>query len=83
MQLGTENTAGMIVVKKREAGIAIVELNRVQKRNAMSQELIDELTGTLRALDRDIEVRVVILTSSGHSPFCGMYSYRWRAVAER
>jgi enoyl-CoA hydratase len=54
--------------------VAVVELNRPKKRNALSQELIDELTGVLRQLDQDTEVRVVVLTSSGDSPFCGMLS---------
>jgi hypothetical protein len=37
--------------------VAVVELNRPKKRNALSQELIDELTGVLRQLDQDTEVR--------------------------
>jgi enoyl-CoA hydratase len=57
-----------------EGGVATVELNRPKKRNALSQELIDELTGVLRQLDQDPEVRVVVLTSSGDAPFCGMLS---------
>jgi 1,4-dihydroxy-2-naphthoyl-CoA synthase len=61
-----------LVLVSREGGVAVVELNRPKKRNALSQELIDELTGVLRQLDKDTEVRVVVLTSSGDSPFCGM-----------
>jgi enoyl-CoA hydratase len=61
-----------LVLVSRKGGVAVAELNRPKKRNALSQELIDELTGVLRQLDQDSEVRVVVLTSSGGAPFCGM-----------
>jgi enoyl-CoA hydratase len=48
----------------------VIELNRARKRNALSQELIDELNGVLHGLDRDADVRVMVLTSSGDAPFC-------------
>ncbi|KAF1953846.1 enoyl-CoA hydratase [Byssothecium circinans] len=54
----------------RNAGVAVIELNRPLKRNALSQRLIDELTRVLRQVDRDSTVRTVLLTSVGHSPFC-------------
>jgi enoyl-CoA hydratase len=61
-----------LIIVSSEGGVAVVELNRPKKRNALSQALIDELTGVLRRLDQDAEVRVVVLTSSGDAPFCGM-----------
>lgn len=60
-----------LIVTIREAGVAVVELNRPKKRNALSQDLIDELTGALSQLHRSPTVRAVILSSSGTSPFCG------------
>ncbi|KAF2737763.1 enoyl-CoA hydratase [Polyplosphaeria fusca] len=54
----------------KDAGVAIVELDRQLKRNALSQGLIDELTGALRLLDHNPKVRAVVLTSAGQSPFC-------------
>jgi enoyl-CoA hydratase len=70
MSAETLEPPGLIVTIESQ-GIAIVELNRPRKRNALSQGLIDELTGTLSQLDRSPTVLAVILTSSG--PFCGMY----------
>ena len=67
-----DNNSDLVLVSKRETGVAVVELNRVRKRNALSQQLIDELNGVLRRLDRDADVRAIVLTSSGDSPFCGM-----------
>ena len=54
----------------KDEGIAILELNRPRKRNALSQALIDELVTALRQCDHDSRVFAVILTSSG--PFSGM-----------
>ncbi|ORY16302.1 enoyl-CoA hydratase [Clohesyomyces aquaticus] len=54
----------------RGAGVALLQLNRPHKRNALSQSLINELTGVLRRMDRDPTVRTVVLTSVGESPFC-------------
>ncbi|CAI6341889.1 unnamed protein product [Periconia digitata] len=55
---------------RQQAGVAVLELARPLKRNALSQDLIDELTGVLRQLDRDGSVRAVVLTSVEGSPFC-------------
>jgi enoyl-CoA hydratase len=60
-----------LIVTIESQGVAVVKLNRPGKRNALSQGLIDELTGTLSQLDRSPTVLAVVLTSSG--PFCGMY----------
>ncbi|KAH8726247.1 ClpP/crotonase-like domain-containing protein [Phaeosphaeriaceae sp. PMI808] len=57
--------ASNLNVSIQEGGIAVVELNRPKKRNALSQALIDELTGALAQLDRSPTVLVVILTSTG------------------
>lgn len=51
--------------------MAVVELNRPKKRNALSQELIDVLIKELAQLDRDTTVRVVVLTGVGQGPFRG------------
>jgi enoyl-CoA hydratase len=62
-----------VVLSIREAGVAVLQLNRPRKRNALSQQLIQELTGVMQQLDRDIGIRSVVLTSVGHSPFSGEY----------
>ncbi|KAL1610041.1 hypothetical protein SLS60_001706 [Paraconiothyrium brasiliense] len=87
MHLANKDTE-VVVVSKQEAGVAVVELNRAIKRNALSQNLIDELLHVLHKLDQDVEVRAIVLTSTAQSPFCGMLSFRfysytritWRAA---
>jgi enoyl-CoA hydratase len=74
MHLANKDSESVVVSSKHGAGVAVVELNRAIKRNALSQNLINELLQALRKLDQDVEVRAIVLTSSGQSPFCGMSS---------
>lgn len=50
-------------------GIALVTLNRPDKLNAMTSELVETLHGTLDTLADDASVRVVVLTGAGRG-FC-------------
>jgi enoyl-CoA hydratase len=59
-----------VVLSIRET-VVVVQINRPLKRNALSQDLIDELSSMLRKLNRDPAVRAVVLTSVGQTPFCG------------
>ena len=52
---------------ENDAGVVRVALARPDVRNAFDDVLIAELTATLESLDRDAEVRVVVLTGSGTS----------------
>jgi trans-feruloyl-CoA hydratase/vanillin synthase len=53
-------------------GIAWVELNRPEKRNAMSPQLNAEMVEVLLALDADEECGVLVLTGAGESFSAGM-----------
>ena len=53
-------------------GIAWVELNRPEKRNAMSPQLNSEMIEVLKALDADEACGVVVLTGAGESFSAGM-----------
>ena len=53
-------------------GTAIVELNRPEKRNALSLELIGRFNEVLSELDADDSLRVVILGGTGKSFCAGM-----------
>lgn len=56
-------------------GVALVELNRPKKRNALSQVMIDQISSTLQSLDKNSNVRAVVLTGAApDGPFCGMNS---------
>jgi methylglutaconyl-CoA hydratase len=48
-------------------GIATLTLDRAELHNAFDDELIQELTEALRALEDDAEVRAVVLTGDGKS----------------
>lgn len=67
-------TPTSFIVTKKDGSVAILELNRPEKRNALSQALINELIEGLSGLARDASVRAVVLTGSGEGPFCGMSS---------
>ncbi len=56
-----------IVVGVDLDGIATVTLNRPEVHNAFDDVMIAELTGALRDLDADPQVRVVILAANGSS----------------
>lgn len=55
-----------ILLETRE-GIARVTLNRPEKLNALSQALLHDLDGALDEIERDHEIRVVLLTGSGRA----------------
>jgi len=58
------------------AAVAVVTLNRPDMHNAFDEVLIAELTAALRRLDRDQEVRAVVLTGAGKS-FCAGADLNW------
>ncbi|MDQ7850873.1 MAG: enoyl-CoA hydratase-related protein [Armatimonadota bacterium] len=48
----------------REEAVAVVQLNRPEVLNALNRALMDELVAVLEDLDRDPEVRCLVLTGS-------------------
>ena len=57
-------------------GVATLTLAREEKHNAMSAQMIAELTGAAAALAADDAVRVVVLTGAGKS-FCAGGDLGW------
>ena len=57
-----------IVVEKRN-GVAWVTLNRPEAMNALSRTLRQQLAATMRSLENNADVRVVILTGAGDRAF--------------
>ncbi len=53
------------IVCERDNGIAIITLNRPNRRNALSLELMQELIGCLEEIGSSREVRAVILAAAG------------------
>ncbi len=68
MTLGTWETVSVTL----DNGIAWVELNRPEKRNAMSPKLNAEMGDVLRALDAEESCGVVVLTGAGEAFSAGM-----------
>ena len=77
--VGREPTAGSIrvraertddiVVEVDERGVALVTLDRPERRNALHRRMMRTLLDTVWALDADDAVRVVVLTGAGDA-FC-------------
>ncbi|MCP5019231.1 MAG: crotonase/enoyl-CoA hydratase family protein [Ketobacter sp.] len=59
-----------------QRGVATLLLNRPERHNAMNDELIREVTDAARELDRNPEVRAVVLTGEGES-FCAGGDLKW------
>jgi enoyl-CoA hydratase/carnithine racemase len=55
----------MTILREMEDSTAIVTLNRPDRRNALSLEMMRELIRTFDELGRDPQVRVIILAASG------------------
>jgi enoyl-CoA hydratase/carnithine racemase len=52
-----------------ESGVAVITLNRPEKRNAITDDMRSELIATLEDVSRDAAVRAVVLTGNGKG-FC-------------
>ncbi|MCF2872108.1 crotonase/enoyl-CoA hydratase family protein [Octadecabacter sp. G9-8] len=57
-------------------GVATLTLNRPNKHNAMSAQMMDDLAHAARQLDRDKAVRVVVMKGAGRS-FCAGGDLGW------
>lgn len=51
-------------------GIAHVRLNRPEKRNALTLDMYERLTGAFRSANQDPSVRVIVLSAAGEKAFC-------------
>jgi len=62
--------ASSLITSERKGSIEIIKLNRPQKLNALSRDMIGALSGTFTNLEGDTELRAVILTGAGEKAFC-------------
>lgn len=66
----------------RDGPLATIELNRPEKLNAIDPPMLAALDARLADLDRDPEIRVVIVTGAGERAFCvGADVRAWSALA--
>lgn len=64
-----------LLLVENDLGIATVTLNRPDKFNALSEELLDQLLDTLNSIKNDRSVSVVILAANGKA-FCAGHDLR-------
>jgi enoyl-CoA hydratase len=57
------------IILEHEKGIATIFINRPEKLNALNSTTIQELHETLKTLDQNPNVRVIIITGSGEKAF--------------
>jgi methylglutaconyl-CoA hydratase len=58
-----------LILEEKSEDIVLLTLNRPEKRNALSPELVSELSGIIERLKSDTAVKAVIITGNG-SAFC-------------
>ena len=61
----TELASGKLVLDEPAEAVARLTLNNPERRNALDHEVLDALAEVLPTLDREIEVRCVVLTGKG------------------
>lgn len=71
MESVKDTSTAFVKVLENGDGVAILELNRPEKRNAFSQAMIDAIVTALDHLDRRRDVRALVVTSTQGSPFSG------------
>ena len=57
------------IILEKENGVAVVTLNKPERRNAWSYQMRDEVTHALKDITGDNDIRVLIITGAGNS-FC-------------
>ena len=67
------------VVVKKENGIATIILNRPERLNALTEQLVGDLAEAIEDAGRDDEVRAVVLTGAGRA-FCAGADFRYSAM---
>ncbi|MBP9091700.1 enoyl-CoA hydratase/isomerase family protein [bacterium] len=70
-----------ILLTEKKNGVGIITLNRPDKLNAFSDELTFQLQDALKEMEKDKEVRAIILTASGRG-FCAGQDLQSRSIAQ-
>lgn len=70
-----------LVLREDAGGVSTLTLNRPERRNALSPQLLDALIAALAEVKADPEVKVVVLTGAGDKAFCAGGDLGGQAVA--
>lgn len=63
------NEYNSLLIEKDENHIAVLTVNRPEKLNALNSKVLDELDDAFEKLNRDPEVKAIIVTGSGEKAF--------------
>lgn len=69
------------ILFERSEGVGTVTLNRPDQLNAFTPLMLDELMDVFRGMERDPEVRVIVVTGAGKA-FCAGEDFKNRALNE-
>lgn len=62
MSSSNESQSGLVLTSAPTAAVRVLTLNRPEKRNALSQALIQEFLQALSRASADSDVRVIVIT---------------------
>jgi enoyl-CoA hydratase/carnithine racemase len=74
------NLVAVVLEKFAEKRVARISLNRPEKRNAINQQLIDDVMAALEEIRADQKMRVVIIKGNGPSFCSGLDLYYLRSL---
>lgn len=71
------------ILLTKEGGIAKLTLNRPEKRNAISQQMTEELRAAIDEVGADDNVRVLVLAANGPVFCAGVLKMHYKSEQER
>jgi enoyl-CoA hydratase/carnithine racemase len=60
----------VVVLRERRGQVEVLTLNRPEARNAVNGEVAKQMTAALDDLEKDEDLRVIVLTGAGDKAFC-------------
>src|SRR4030042_4722826 len=70
-----------MVLLDKEDGVAVITLNRPEKRNAFNMEMMGEIDMAFEEAGRDKEIKAIILTGAGKAFSAGL-DFNWAATMD-
>jgi enoyl-CoA hydratase/carnithine racemase len=77
-----DNFSTAILEKFSDKRIATISLNRPEKRNAINQQMVDDMLAALENVRADAEIRVVVVKGNGPSFCSGLDLYYLRSLTQ-
>ena len=66
----TQSTTDALILEQHDR-VLLIKLNRPDRLNAISRDMLDELSAKIVAADKDPEIRCIVLTGEGKGFLCG------------